>query len=134
MRVRDEDEDGAAATEFALIAPLLILLFFGIVWFGLLIYRAQVLESATREGARQASIGGDVTDVRDAIISAAVGIPDATNTITVESSSQYCDARGDIATINVTATGAALNFTVPFYGTVAPNLESTATFECERTR
>ena len=57
MRLRDED--GAAATEFALIAPLLILLFFGIVWFGLLIYRAQVLESATREGARQASIGGD---------------------------------------------------------------------------
>lgn len=45
-------ERGAAAVEFALLLPLLALLMFGIVEFGLALHRQQVLATASREGAR----------------------------------------------------------------------------------
>lgn len=45
-------EHGAAAVEFALLLPLLVLLLFGIVEFGLALHRHQVLATASREGAR----------------------------------------------------------------------------------
>lgn len=44
---------GVAAVEFALIAPIVFLLLFGIVEFGLALWRKQVLTSAVREGARK---------------------------------------------------------------------------------
>ncbi|MHA1221536.1 MAG: TadE/TadG family type IV pilus assembly protein [Candidatus Heimdallarchaeota archaeon] len=46
------DQNGATAVEFALILPLLILLIFGIIEFGLLLYDQQILTNACREGAR----------------------------------------------------------------------------------
>lgn len=45
-------EKGAAAVEFAVILPLLILLIAGIVEFSLLYFNKQILVTATREGAR----------------------------------------------------------------------------------
>ncbi len=46
------DQNGGAAVEFALILPLFILLIFGIIEFGLLLYNEQILTNACREGAR----------------------------------------------------------------------------------
>ena len=43
---------GAAAVEFALVLIPLIILTFGLIEFGLLMYNQQVLTNATREGAR----------------------------------------------------------------------------------
>ena len=43
---------GAAAVEFAIILPILILLIFGAIEFGLLLYNQQVITNASREGAR----------------------------------------------------------------------------------
>lgn len=45
-------EKGAAVVEFALILPLLLLLVFGIIEFGLLLYNKAMLTNASREGAR----------------------------------------------------------------------------------
>jgi hypothetical protein len=45
---------GAAAVEFALVFPLLLLLTFGIIEFGLVFYQANMLEKATQKGARKA--------------------------------------------------------------------------------
>jgi hypothetical protein len=50
MMIRDQN--GGAVVEFALILPLLILLLFGIVEFGLLLYNKQIITNASREGAR----------------------------------------------------------------------------------
>ncbi|MCE5264196.1 MAG: pilus assembly protein [Deltaproteobacteria bacterium] len=47
-----KNQKGASAVEFAIILPILIALFFGIVDFGLLIYDKQVITNASREGAR----------------------------------------------------------------------------------
>ena len=53
---------GASAVEFALILPLLIVLTFGIIEFGLLMYNQQVLTNAAREGARYGIVQTDPTD------------------------------------------------------------------------
>lgn len=127
-RALERDEDGVAATEFAIVAPILILLFFGIVYFGLYVYRAQVLESATREAARVASVGGDANAVESALDAAAVGFTAAEANI---SSSTLCTAGTDTAVVAAEARGARLDFTVPFFGTVDPTFRATATFQCE---
>jgi Flp pilus assembly protein TadG len=45
-------EKGASAVEFALVLPLLLLLVFGIIEFGLLLYNKAMITNASREGAR----------------------------------------------------------------------------------
>ena len=47
-----KNQKGAAIVEFAIVAPLLILLVVGICEFGLLWYNSQVIINASREGAR----------------------------------------------------------------------------------
>ena len=49
-------ERGAAAVEFGLLLPLLMLLVMGIVEYGLVFSRQHVLTNAAREGARAASV------------------------------------------------------------------------------
>lgn len=45
-------QEGVAAIEFALILPVLFLIIFGIIEFGLLLFNKQVITNASREGAR----------------------------------------------------------------------------------
>ena len=47
-----KNQEGAAAVEFALIAPLLILLTFGIIEFGLFLFNKHIITNASREIAR----------------------------------------------------------------------------------
>lgn len=51
-RRHSKSEHGAAAIEFALVLPVLLLLLFGIIEFGLLLFNKAVLTNAAREGAR----------------------------------------------------------------------------------
>ena len=57
MSNRRRGEHGAAAVEFALIAPLLLLLVFGMVQYGLYFWSAQGASNAAREAARRAAVG-----------------------------------------------------------------------------
>ena len=52
MRSKASSQKGASAVEFALVLPLLMLITFGIIEFGMFIYNKQVLTNASREGAR----------------------------------------------------------------------------------
>jgi Flp pilus assembly protein TadG len=56
--MRRGTDEGAAAVEFALIAPLLFILLFGIVVFGMGFYTQQGAAAAAREAARRAAVGG----------------------------------------------------------------------------
>lgn len=49
-------QEGVAAIEFAFVLPVLLLLLFGIINFGLLMYDLSVVTNAVREGARWQSI------------------------------------------------------------------------------
>lgn len=57
-------DSGAAAVEFALVAPILILLLVGMLQFGLVFNRWLQLEHAAREGVRWASLRNPAADVR----------------------------------------------------------------------
>jgi Flp pilus assembly protein TadG len=47
-----ESQRGAALVEFALVLPLLLVLVFGTIEFGLLMFNQQIITNASREGAR----------------------------------------------------------------------------------
>jgi Flp pilus assembly protein TadG len=76
-RVRREsalrDDAGAAAVEFALILPVVLLLLFGIIEFGRAWNVKQVLTDAAREGARVAVVNN--------VMSAAALQPKVTSTV-----------------------------------------------------
>ena len=55
---RNKERLGAAVVEFAVVAPLFILLVFGMIEFGRAVMVQQVLVNASREGARQAVLDG----------------------------------------------------------------------------
>lgn len=61
-------ERGAAAVEFALVAPLLILLVFGIIDFGYMINRATVVNNAARDAVRIASLDGSYDEIRQTVV------------------------------------------------------------------
>ncbi|WP_347108277.1 TadE family protein [Paenarthrobacter sp. S56] len=69
-----ESERGAVAVEFALLAPVLVLLVLGIMEFGRA-YNAQVsLSNAAREGVRVMAISNDASAARSAAKNAAVSL------------------------------------------------------------
>ena len=57
--MRIKDQKGAAVVEFAIVLPLLLVILFGIIEFGLLMYNKHIITNASREGARY----GIVVDV-----------------------------------------------------------------------
>src|SRR5687767_9895512 len=50
-----------AAVEFAIVAPLLVMLIFGMIEFGRVMMAMELLNNAARNGARQAVINGSTT-------------------------------------------------------------------------
>lgn len=52
MPLRRQVQQGAAAVEFALILPILLLVFFGMVELSLALYDKAIITNASREGAR----------------------------------------------------------------------------------
>lgn len=59
---RRASERGAAAVEFALVAPLLLLLVFGIVSYGYMLNFRQGVSQAAAEGARAAAVAPVMAD------------------------------------------------------------------------
>ena len=57
-------EAGSPAVEFAIIAPVFILMIFGIVQFGFAFYTYNDMMNGAREGARRMAVGATVTDAR----------------------------------------------------------------------
>jgi len=64
---RARGERGAVAVEFGLIAPLLMLMVFGILEFGYMMNRDMLIGNASRDGARNASLGATYQQVCDAV-------------------------------------------------------------------
>ncbi len=63
-----KDRRGAAAVEFAVVAPVFFLLVFGMIEYGRMVMVQQVITNASREGARIAVLDGSTTaDVTGAI-------------------------------------------------------------------
>lgn len=80
-------ENGQSIVEFALILPLLSLVIFGIIQFGLLFYTYIDLTSAAREGARKAAVSRNANDgvqrAMNAVAAATSIVDDSQTTVTV---------------------------------------------------
>lgn len=74
---KNRRERGAAAVEFALVVPILLLIIVGIVEFSR-IYNVQItLNQAAREGARSMAISNNVTTAQSQAVTAAPGLSPA---------------------------------------------------------
>jgi Flp pilus assembly protein TadG len=93
IRRRITDERGQSATEFALVLPILCLLLFGVIQFGILYNNYVTLTDAVRAGARKATVSRRAADPVDstvtAVRSAASGLDDDELDVTVASSWQH---------------------------------------------
>jgi Flp pilus assembly protein TadG len=132
QRAHDRHERGAAAVEFAIVLPLLILLVFGIVQFGLLYNRQQGLHAAAREGARLGSLPQTTeSEIQDRVMDALDGVPfDSSPSISVSpSSSKPCENRSG-ATVVVTVE-ATTNVDIPLWDNPSVTLTGRGEFRCE---
>lgn len=92
LRPIGREMSGIATLEFALIAPLLGLILFGVLDYGLVSARKMALANAVRAGAQYAMIRrpiqGDVSAIRQAVLNAApepkIGVHDAQVTLFCE--------------------------------------------------
>jgi len=56
---------GQTLVEFALVLPIIVILLFGIIDFGLMLNHRITLQHAVREGARYAAVHDGCTDIQD---------------------------------------------------------------------
>ncbi|HEY0415982.1 MAG TPA: TadE/TadG family type IV pilus assembly protein [Gaiellaceae bacterium] len=72
-RKNDTNESGQALVEFALVAPVLFLILFAIIQFGVAFMHSVALTDAVRAGARKAAVSRTAADPSAAATSAVVG-------------------------------------------------------------
>jgi TadE-like protein len=127
---------GAAAVEFALLLPVLLLILFGIIDFGRALNAQITLTQAAREGARLAALGVPSATVITRAQTAATGLSPVT--VTVSSTCPVNAGTGVDAVVTVTYTfsfitpvGAfAAMFGTASFGTTLP-LTATGEMPCE---
>ena len=150
-RVRQhQGEQGASLVEFALVAPLLLIITFGVIEFGVMLYNQQVITNAARKGARRGIVqqapsridGEEIADTvsdyaDDHVISflSTAGPPEVTTSVTCDvgtCAGNICNKFGDNLAVTVSYT-----FHYLVIGNLVPglgngiNLRSTATMKCE---
>jgi Flp pilus assembly protein TadG len=95
---------GAAAVEFALVAPLFFLLIFGMVEFGRMVMIQQVITNASREGARKAVLDGATSaSVKSAVVTymANGGVTISTSNVTLSPTDPASAEAGDPITVTI---------------------------------
>ena len=123
---RCQADRGAAAVEFALVLPVLVLLLFGIIEFGRG-YNAKIeLTGAVREGARQLALGKSTAAVQAAVISAAPGLTLTAADVTVGTACPGGDANGN-ATVSAQY---ALAYDIPLFGSGTFDIDVSGVMRC----
>ena len=123
-----QSERGAAAVEFALIVPLLIVLVLGIVEFGRAFQVQATLAAAAREGARVLALQGDKAAVEAAVQSASSSLNPGVTSGGITVSPALCE--GAPAGTNATVTvDYPMPFLTGFFGT-AIDLSAEGVMRC----
>ena len=114
---KHRSESGASAVEFALLLPLLMMILFGILEFGLALYRQAILTNASREGARL-GIVQSTPAITTAQINAAI------DTYLTSAGIPPGDVSRTIVAGGVTGTPVQVGLTLPYTYVVLPGLTS----------
>jgi Flp pilus assembly protein TadG len=122
-RKRRHSERGAAAVEFALILPLLVMMVFGIIEFGRGYNAKTELTGAVREGARELALGKTPAQAQTAVRNAAPSLTGITF-----SSISTC-ASGADGTARITAQY-SMDFSIPFVDTGSWPITVTGVMRC----
>jgi Flp pilus assembly protein TadG len=117
---RANSDRGAAAVEFALLLPLLLLIVFGVIDFGRAINAQITLTQAAREGARALALGSSTYQSRAQ--AAAIGLSPVTVTGVTSCPAGSAQA-GDDAVVNVSYT---FSFVTPIGSLFGPTKTLTA--------
>ena len=107
------NERGAAAVEFALVLPLLVLLFAGIAELGRIYYLQAMLSGAAREGVRVMALQNDTTASVAAVQAAAGSVAVSNSQIAVTPATGTC--RSVTTPVQATVT---ITFTTPLVSSV----------------
>lgn len=122
-------DTGASLVEFALVLPILLILTFGIIEFGIALNRVQAVEAAAREGARLASISGSTqADVDARVMQALQGVP-LQSPVVVAPVTPCQDRQGQLVEVVVTTQHQIDIPLVPAFS--ALQLRGQAVFRCE---
>jgi len=121
------NQKGAAAVEFAIVLPILIMLVFGIVEFGIAYNNWISLTHAARHGARIAAVE-DYESIEDFENK----VRESSPTVTIETIT-LSGQDGNIGDpVVVTVTGEVLNIIIPLVGSWPVQLNSEATMRLEQ--
>jgi Flp pilus assembly protein TadG len=122
--LRRRDDKGAAAVEFALIMPILLILLFGIIQYGFYFYAMQAGSSAVGDAARRVAVGNCQTtaQVQTLIYNKLGPATTASSSSGVTTTVSYTNSDGSSGTapgeiggsVQVTATFPTLNLRFPF--------------------
>jgi Flp pilus assembly protein TadG len=123
---------GATAVEFAIIAPVLFMIIFGIIGFGIAFMQLQTIRGAVREGARISAVGATVSQVQQKVADASTGIVPA-GQVTVSS------CPGQDTSVDTTASfdtgqlngGEGIVVTIPLIPDIHLTPVVSAQFRCE---
>ncbi len=74
LKVQRPISVGSISVEMCLVAPVLLVLLFGIIEFGLIFKDTAILKQSAREGARTAAVGATTAEITDQVIASAVTI------------------------------------------------------------
>lgn len=133
-------EEGAQLVEFALLAPLLILLLLGIIELGFKFSQFNELRHGVREGARYAAVSEpdingdnnvDESDVLRAVCDA-IDLPGVTLSTSLAHTNGGSGHRLDYATITVEATVSSLTGAPIITNFIPTTLTNAATFRLEQ--
>jgi len=103
-------ERGASAVEFALVAPLLILLVLGIAEFGRAFQVQGTLSAAAREGVRTMALQNDPAAARAAVRATAASLDPAVTNAQIAISPAACPLSGGTTTVRLT-----ISYDLPFF-------------------
>jgi Flp pilus assembly protein TadG len=134
-------EEGASAVEMALLAPLLFMLLFGIIGFGLAFLQVQSIRTAVREGGRYAATGQSVSTTQQRVIDAATGYIPSSDKAGIQvspGSSTVAPCTPNNIGSNVTVTydtsrlpGGGVTVHIPLFPDIVMHPVITASFRCE---
>lgn len=135
--MKKPDERGVSAVEFALLLPVLVLILFGIIEFGLILYDQAVITNASREGARKGILFATTRPTEQEI----------KDVVTIYTSGHLVSFQNGatsnatvLPTGGCTAFGSNLTVTVSYpytflvlenFGFTGPNLTASTTMRCE---
>jgi Flp pilus assembly protein TadG len=130
-------ERGSSAVELAILAPVLFMIVFAIIGFGIAFMQVQTARTAVREGARTAAIlksdGSRYT--KDQIQQATVNASSGLITSKTQVSVTQCSAPGSQAVVTYQTAqangGKGITVSIPLVPTIHMNPTVTSQFMCE---